>query len=89
MANGVLGSCIAVGWATIHQLINLESILCARAQDGHQRVSLLAGELTNVLTTLTGGKGSLTLQVWCEFIVSSETICPHFTHQFALKEPAR
>ena len=29
----------------------------------------------------TGGKGSLTLQVWCEFIVSSETICPHFTQQ--------
>ena len=29
----------------------------------------------------TGGKGSLTLQVRCESIVSSETICPHFTQQ--------
>jgi len=27
----------------------------------------------------TGGKGSLTQEVHCEFIVSSETICPHFT----------
>ena len=27
----------------------------------------------------TGGKGSLTQGVHCEFMVGSETICPHFT----------
>ena len=31
--------------------------------------------------TNTGGEGSLTQQVHCEFIVSSETICPNFTQQ--------
>ena len=38
------GSRIAADWATIRRLIDLESILCARAQDGRQRVSPLAGE---------------------------------------------
>ena len=32
-----------------------------------------------VHTTFTGGKGSLTQQAHCEFIVGSETIRPHFT----------
>jgi len=31
------------------------------------------------ILVLTGGKGSLTWQVHCEFIVGSETIHPHFT----------
>jgi len=30
-------------------------------------------------TAHTGGKGSLTWQVHCEFMVGSETIYPHFT----------
>ena len=30
---------------------------------------------------ITGGKGSLTQGVHCEFMVGSETIRPHFTQQ--------
>ena len=31
--------------------------------------------------TVTGGKGSLTQEVHCESIASSETMCPHFTQR--------
>ena len=37
------------------------------------------GELTG--SALTGGKGSITQWVHGEFIVISEAICSHFTHQ--------
>jgi len=44
-----------------------------------------SGEVWKVVlfgkVTHTGGKGLLTQQVHCEFMVSSETICPHFIQQ--------